>query len=189
MPQGPKDGRDAARQAMREVFRDYGPQGLDDEDLLYRLLPDLLAGHRREINLLSTAASLNVGTLLSERMRAGIDRDTAVSDVAAVLADHGGLDADASEWVVSEYADVLGHVPGVAATVMDTPATATDGGVADDRYEQGYQDGYAEGYEDGSQDAGTSLQVSVIWSIVALLFVAGIAVWAFRWGADWSASR
>ena len=185
MPQVPKDGRDVARQAMRDVFRDYGPRGLDDEDLLYRLLPDLLAGHRREINLLSTAASVNVGTLLSERIRAGIDFDTAVSDVAAILADRGGLDADASEWVVSEYAKVLGHVPGAAATVMDP----TGGGAADDRYEQGYQDGYADGYEDGSPDVGMSLQAAVIWSIVALLLVAAVAVWAFRWGADWSASR
>ena len=103
------DRSGSARRALQEIYRDYGLQGIDDDALLNRMLPDLLGGSPRETSLLMAAASADVGQLLTSRIQGGMAVDSAVRDVAAVLADRNALDQNASVWVVSEYAAALGQ--------------------------------------------------------------------------------
>lgn len=178
-----QDGQDAARLALREIHRDYGAAGLDDEDLMFRLLPDLLAGSRRETSLLLAAASADVGRLLAGRIGAGMSRDAAVRDVAAVLAERSGVGGTASRWVVSEYATVLGHRPGAGpadATVADVHPDidlgADDWTVAADDDEEPDEVGGWPGWRRPRVRL-------LVGAAVAVLVLAGVAVAAYRLGA------
>lgn len=146
------DRSGAARQALQEIYRDYGLSGIDNDALLNQLLPDLLAGSPREAGLLQAAAAADVGRLLTDRFNGQMPPDAAVRDVAAVLMDRNALDSNACLWVVSEYAAALGHpvtlapaglaptdpiapVPGAPGTggqrvVPDDGATRMDTGLA-----------------------------------------------------------
>ena len=115
------DRSGSARRALQEIYRDYGLQGIDDDALLNRMLPDLLGGSPRESSLLMAAASADVGQLLTSRIQGGMAVDSAVRDVAAVLADRNALDQNASVWVVSEYAAALGQT---LTDMTPTPAPA-----------------------------------------------------------------
>ncbi|GAA1835942.1 hypothetical protein GCM10009682_62540 [Luedemannella flava] len=178
----PLDSQEAARLALREIHRDYGAAGLDDDDLMHRLLPDLLAGSRREANLLVAAASTDVARLLSGRIGAGMSPDAAVRDVATVLAERSGLGSAASVWVVSEYAAVLGHDPGARTAevtvaevepVPDIDLDADDWTVAD-----------GDPVDAGGWPAWRRPWVRwVIGAGAAVLLLAGVGVAAYRMGA------
>jgi hypothetical protein len=119
VPSPTLDENGLARLTLREIAREHGPAGLDSPYLLGTLLPDLLPGAPRENRLILAAAQLGVAGLLASRMSLGMPVMTAVNDIAARLADETALDAEASRWVVTEYAYVLGHGP--------DPRTAVDG--------------------------------------------------------------
>jgi hypothetical protein len=102
------DPTGVARRTLDEVARQHGPSALDDPLLLGQLLPDLMAGAQREAALVSAAASAGVGRLLTERVGHGIPTDAAIRDIALVLAQRHAYDIRACDWIVTEYARVLG---------------------------------------------------------------------------------
>lgn len=116
------DRSGAARQALQEIYRDYGLAGIDNDALLNQLLPDLLAGSPREAGLLQAAAATDVGRLLTDRFNGQMPPDAAVRDVAAVLMDRNALDSNACLWIVSEYAAALGHPVAIPFSGLN-PAT------------------------------------------------------------------
>ncbi len=110
----PLEGASEAHRALSHIYENYGLAGLDDEALLDRMLPDLMPAKSREARLLTAAASAKVGQLLTDRVAMNIPPDTAVRDVAALLADQAALDAAAGTWAVNQYATVLGYRIGPA---------------------------------------------------------------------------
>ncbi|HKD96172.1 MAG TPA: hypothetical protein VKB69_01100 [Micromonosporaceae bacterium] len=100
---------DDARLALQDIARDYGPSGLDNPKVFAQVLPDLLAGAPLATNLLNAAAAAGVGRMLTERIAASIPIDAAVRDVGTLLSQRSALDVAAAQWVVAEYARVLGH--------------------------------------------------------------------------------
>ncbi len=115
------DTNGQARQALREVLAGYGPAALDDTRLMTSLLSDLLAGSPREARVLVAAASVGTGRLLGEHIARGMPVEAAIRDVTAVLAADSLIDQGVCQWVVTEYAQVLGHVTAApAATRVDT---------------------------------------------------------------------
>jgi hypothetical protein len=118
-----RDDAEQVRVSLRDVVRDYGPTGLDDPELLGRLLPDLLAGQPRETKLVQAAASLGTARLLSERVVQGLPIESAISDVAARLATESMLTPAACQWIVALYAQTIGHLgrPEQAPTVRIAP--------------------------------------------------------------------
>jgi hypothetical protein len=115
------DRTGAARQALQEIYRDYGLAGVDNEALLNQLLPDLLAGSPRETSLLRAAASAGVASMLTTRINGGMAPDAAVRDVAAVLSERSAFDPNACLWVASEYATALGHPVRAGMTTGTNP--------------------------------------------------------------------
>lgn len=115
------DRSGAARQALQEIYRDYGLAGLDNDALLKQILPDLLAGSPRESSIVQAAAAADVGSLLQTRVQGGMTPDAAVRDVAAVLTERSALDPNACLWVASEYAAALGHPVNGPLTPMSAP--------------------------------------------------------------------
>lgn len=103
------DNSGEARLAIQEIYRDYGPAGIDDEALVNRLLPDLLPDSPREASLLRSAAGARVGRLLADRVAAQMPIDAAVRDVTAILVERLAFDRTACLWVVSEFARAMGH--------------------------------------------------------------------------------
>ncbi len=97
-----------ARRALRDIFDGYGPTGADDARLVNSLLPDLLPGSPPEAKLLAAAASFRVASMLLDRIPA-MPPETAVRDVATLLANREAMDARACQWVVGEYALAMGH--------------------------------------------------------------------------------
>lgn len=102
------DPSGVARRTLDEVAKQHGPSALDDSRLLAQLLPDLMAGAEREAALVSAAASAGVGRLLTERVSHGMPTDAAIRDVALVLSQRHAYDIRACDWIVAEYAQVLG---------------------------------------------------------------------------------
>jgi hypothetical protein len=118
----PERGGDA-HLALQDVVRDYGPSGLDNPKIFAQVLPDLLAGAPLAANLLNAAAAAGVGRLLTERIGASIPPVAAVRDVATLLSQRSALDIAAAQWVVAEYARVLGHpIDDAALAAMAPPA-------------------------------------------------------------------
>jgi hypothetical protein len=128
-----RDDAEQVRLCMRDIVRDHGPTGLDDPELLGRLLPDLLAGQPRESRLVQAAASLGTARLLGERLDQGLPIESAIGDVAARLAAESMLTPAACQWIVALYAETIGHLgrPEQAPTVRvapdgDLPPTKVD---------------------------------------------------------------
>lgn len=123
----PLDRDGAARQALAEIIRDYGPTGIDDPKLLNRLLPDLLAGANREAALLLAAASAGVGRLLAERTGHGMPIESAVRDVSTMIAARNAFDRLACDWVVNTYAQAMGLLaPSVSRSGTFSDPTRVD---------------------------------------------------------------
>jgi hypothetical protein len=121
------DPTGVARRTLEEVARDRGPAALDDPRLLGQLLPDLMAGAEREAALVSAAASAGVGHLLIERVGRGMPSDAVIRDIALMLAQRHAFDIRACDWIVTQYARILG-VPVAPATLP-----VTDHGIPEQR--------------------------------------------------------
>jgi hypothetical protein len=124
------DQTGAARQALRDIYRDRGVAGIDDDKLLNQMLPDLLPAEPREAGLLRAAASISVGSLLGDRLNRQMPTESAVRDVAAILVERHAIDQSAALWVVSEYAGVLGHPIAVPPTISPDPTAVLAPGMA-----------------------------------------------------------
>lgn len=117
----PLDDAGHVRLSLREIVRDYGAPALDDASLLGSLLPDLLAGEPREARLVLAAASAGTGRLLTEHIAHGLSVEASIRDVSARLVAESMVDTSACRWIVTAYAEALGHP--IAETVEDrTPA-------------------------------------------------------------------
>ena len=118
------DGDGQVRLSLREVVRDHGAAGLDDVALLNSLLPDLLAGFRREIKLVLAAAAVGTAGLLADRTGHGMSAQAAVRDVTALLAADSMFDPALCGWIVTAYADTIGLA--VAAVGLPTAEITRD---------------------------------------------------------------
>jgi hypothetical protein len=121
------DQSGAARQALLEIYRDYGTAGLDNDVVVNQLLPDLLPNSPREASVVRAAASVGVAGLLNARFAANLPVDSAVRDVASLMMQRHALDQFACLWIVTEYSTVLGHplaVPSVLSSVPQQPVSS-----------------------------------------------------------------
>jgi hypothetical protein len=121
------DQSGAARQALLEIYRDYGTAGLDNDVVVNQLLPDLLPNSPREASVVRAAASVGVAGLLNARFAAHMPVDSAVRDVASLMMQRHALDQFACLWIVTEYSTVLGHplaVPTSIPSQRDQPVTS-----------------------------------------------------------------
>lgn len=135
------DPTGVARRTLDEVVRDHGPAALDDARLMGQLLPDLMAGAEREAALVSAAAGSGVGSLLTERVSHGIPIDAAIRDISLMLSQRHAYDVRACDWIVTEYARILG-VPVSPSTLPvarsapeshEPPTTTQDPGTSVER--------------------------------------------------------
>jgi len=117
------DRSGSARQALLEIYRDYGLAGLDNDVVVNQLLPDQLPNAPREASAVRAAASVGVAGLLNARFIAHIPVEAAVRDVAGIMMERHALDQFACLWIVSEYAVALGHPP--SAPILPQPRDAS----------------------------------------------------------------
>ncbi len=116
-----------ARQALAQIYRDYGRNGLDDGRLVGKLLPDLLGDAPREAALVRTAADNGVAQMLVERLSSGVPVESAARDVSILLSERNAFDRSACDWIVKEYALALGYpVPAAAPLVGLGDPTSID---------------------------------------------------------------
>ncbi|MHB8246609.1 MAG: hypothetical protein ACYDGN_14920 [Acidimicrobiales bacterium] len=102
------DPQGEARGVLQDAVSNYGPQVLDNVDLIEGICADQLSDWPREASLIVSAAGENVAAKLAEQI-VSIGPDTAVRLSASTLADSRSLDPFACQWVVSEVARALGH--------------------------------------------------------------------------------
>jgi hypothetical protein len=129
VPELSSDKPHGVRLALAEVFRDYGLAGLDSPAVLDTALPALLPDEPDEVAMLRTAAAHGVAARLSAQFAAGAGTDEAVRGVTDSLAGEG-----VDQWIITQYADVLGHpVEPRAADSPETVAVTAAPAVADTR--------------------------------------------------------
>lgn len=110
-----------ARAAIAAVHQTYGTPGLDRENLVRDALPASVPADTPPGSLVLAAARAGIAGRLSASVSAGTDPADAVRTAAAALAATTALAVPACEWIVTEYAAVLGYAPAAAPGAPAAP--------------------------------------------------------------------
>jgi hypothetical protein len=115
---------------MGTVVSSYGARVLSNPQMLRNLVADLLPDLPRERSLLVSAAEAGIATEMTQYVEEQhIDAATAVQLVARALSERTMIDATASMWVATEFAQALGYParPFGGPAVRDTPVPPPPG--------------------------------------------------------------
>jgi hypothetical protein len=124
------DERGEAHEAMGTVVSSYGARVLSNPQMLRNLVADLLPDLPRERSLLVSAAEAGIATEITQYVEEQhIDAETAVQLVARALSERTMIDATASMWVATEFAQALGYAarPFGGAPARGTPVPPPPG--------------------------------------------------------------
>ncbi|MDQ2876541.1 MAG: hypothetical protein M3Y33_17770, partial [Actinomycetota bacterium] len=125
MTDQPFDERGEAHEAMGTVVSSYGARVLSNPQMLRNLVADLLPDLPRERSLLVSAAEAGVATEMTQYVdEQHIDAETAVQLAARTLSERTMIDATASMWAATEFAQALGYRarPFTSQSARDTPS-------------------------------------------------------------------
>lgn len=117
-----QSGSGDARTVLHALAAEYGANGLDDVQTVAAAAPVSVPYGR----VFQAAASAQVAMLLAQRAGT-LGPETAVRDVAALVATGQGLDLASAQWVVAEYALAVGlpvTPPPVPAHLLTPPVVA-----------------------------------------------------------------
>ncbi len=115
----PFEHADEARQALRAIVAEHGPEVLSSPSALSNLLSDLLPDAPRVARILVAAAQDQIADELREHTSAGMDATTASRLAASSFAGSTMFAPDACAWVVGEFALALGLTTEADATMPD----------------------------------------------------------------------
>lgn len=115
----PFEHAEEARQALRAVVAEHGPEVLSSPGALSNLLSDLLPDAPRVARILVAAAQDQIAEELREHTSVGMDALTASRLAASSFAGTTMFAPEACTWVVEEFALALGLTTEAGATVPD----------------------------------------------------------------------
>ena len=111
MAAAPSDNPLAAREALREIVAEHGPEALSQPPLMSSLLADFLPDDQPVARLLIAAAGERIAESLLDHVAHGMDTATAVQLATSALTARTLFTPEACEWAATEIATALGLEP------------------------------------------------------------------------------
>jgi WD40 repeat protein len=107
----PSDNPFPAREALREIVAEHGPEALSSTALMSSLLADFLPDDQPVAKLLVAAAGERIAESLLDHVAHGMDTATAVQLATSALAARTLFTPEACAWAATEIATALGLQP------------------------------------------------------------------------------